>query len=71
MRFSDLAFLSSVTYLCFKDPLYFMPNFNVFIPDDLADKIDEAIEKTPPYENRSQYVRAAIREKLTRDNGGE
>lgn len=42
-------------------------NFNVQVPDDLTEEIDEAIKSPSPYENRSQYVRAAIREKLARD----
>lgn len=42
-------------------------NFNVQVPDDLTEEIDEAIKSQSPYENRSQYVRAAIREKLARD----
>jgi Arc/MetJ-type ribon-helix-helix transcriptional regulator len=46
-----------------------MPNFNVLIPDDLAEKIDEVLKSASPFENRSQYVRAAIREKLVRDGG--
>jgi Arc/MetJ-type ribon-helix-helix transcriptional regulator len=42
-------------------------NFNIQMPDELVKEIDKAIEKSDPFENRSQYVRAAIREKLQRD----
>ena len=31
--------------------------------------VDEVLKSASPFENRSQYVRAAIREKLVRDGG--
>ncbi len=41
--------------------------FNVAASDEFAAKVDKAIERDQHCENRSQYIRAALREKMHRD----
>ncbi len=46
-------------------------NLNVQISEDFAEEIDKAIERDIAIENRSQYARTAMREKLQRDRPAE
>lgn len=41
-------------------------NFNIYAPERLKDKIDEIVEKSDEYENRSQYIRKLLNKEIKR-----
>lgn len=45
-----------------------MGTAHVSLPDGMIEDVDETVETHPVIQNRSEYIRRAIHEKLAEDN---